>query len=223
MFSRHGMERDPWRTAGMVAVALLLSLAALAAPGGARAAAQGQTPTGRQAGIYFNLSADNPLGGDVTPDTLLLAAAGLAVCGLAAFSLIVVGLLLWRSRRQQPAVVWTPLAQPPPLAQHFPVARAPAARLFITSPLGSFPPLNIPTSGLTIGRTTDNQLAINDVKASRCHARIDFINGVWFVIDLGSVNGTLVNGVRVERRALRENDRITIGQTTLPFQALAQA
>ena len=221
MFSRHGIERDPWRTAGMVALALLLSLAALAALGGARAAAQGQTPTGRQAGIYFNLSADNPLGGDVTPGALLLAAAT-AVCGLAAVFLIVVGLLLWRSRRQQPAVVWTPLAQPPPLAQHFPVACAPAARLFITSPLGSFPPLSIPTSGLTIGRTTDNQLAINDVKASRCHARIDFINGVWFVIDLGSVNGTLVNGVRVERRALRQDDRITIGQTTLTFQAMSQ-
>jgi hypothetical protein len=162
------------------------------------------------------------LGGDVTPDILLLAVAGIAVCGLAAFSLIVVGLLLWHSRRPQPAVVWTPIAQPPPLEQHFPVARAPAARLFITSPLGSFPPLSIPTGGLTIGRTADNQLAINDVKVSRRHARIDFINGVWFVTDLGAVNGTLVNGVRVERRALRQDDRITIGQTTLTFQAMSQ-
>ena len=158
----------------------------------------------------------------MTPTTLLLAIGSVAICGIAAVLLVALGLLAWRRFKPQPAVTWVLVEQPPPPPQRAPVACAPAAQLLISSPLGSFPPLNIPPSGLTIGRTADNQLAINDVKASRSHACIECVNNVWFVIDLGSANGTLVNGVRVERRALRENDRITIGQTTLTFQALAQ-
>ena len=210
MFSRRDMERDSRRRTGMLALALLLTLAALAASVGPPVAAQGQTPPGWQAEIYSNLSVDNPLGG-ITPSILLLVVVEAAICGTATVLLAALGLLLWRSLRPQPAVAWVPVAGAPP----------PAAWLLIASPLGSFPPLIIPPNGLTIGRTTANQLAINDVQVSRCHARIDFINGVWLVTDLGSANGTLVNGVRIKRQPLRNGDRITIGQTTLTVRAIS--
>jgi hypothetical protein len=241
------MERDPRRRTGMAALALLLTLVALGAPGGPPATAQGQTPPGWQAGIYFNLSADalktdyqypyelqptlddqpspqplrapdgktlawpakNPLGG-ITPSILLLVVVEAAICGTATVLLAALGLLLWRSLRPQPAVTWVPVSGAP----------LPAAWLLIASPLGNFPPLLIPPNGLTIGRTAANQLAINDVQISRCHARIQFINGVWLVTDLGSANGTLVNGVRIKRQPLRNGDRITIGQTTLTVRAI---
>ena len=150
--------------------------------------------------------------GSVPPLTLvLLAAAGVAMCGIATVLLAALGLLLWQSIKPQPVVAWVPVAGAPP----------PTAWLLIASPLGSFRPLLIPPNGLTIGRTTVNQLALNDVEVSRCHARIDFINGVWLVIDLESANGTLVNGIRIKRHPLQTGDQITVGQTTLTVQAIS--
>ena len=170
----------------------------------------------------------NPLASGATSNSLLLVGAGIAVCGLAAAFLAVVGLLFWRRRRPQPAVAWVPAARPPqavvnpvPWPGNRQAASPAAAWLVITSPIGSFPPLNIPPSGLTIGRTSLNQLAINDVEISRRHACIQFANGAWVVTDLGSANGTLVNGVRVQRQALKHGDQIAIGKTTMTFQVMS--
>jgi FHA domain len=81
----------------------------------------------------------------------------------------------------------------------------------------SFPTGPVP---LTIGRAEDNDLALSrDEFASAHHARIESQrDGVW-VLDLGSTNGTFVNGKRLDgRRALKEGDVVQIGDTELRFE-----
>ena len=59
---------------------------------------------------------------------------------------------------------------------------------------------------------------VNDLNTSRHHAEIHFEpQGVWVITDLGSTNGTYVNGQPVSRRGLQEGDRITLGATDFIF------
>ncbi len=69
----------------------------------------------------------------------------------------------------------------------------------------------VPAEGLTIGRTRENNIVVNDVLASRNHARLFPASEGLTIEDLGSVNGTFVNGGRVQRQVLREGDIVTIG------------
>ncbi|MQY25065.1 FHA domain-containing protein [Nocardia aurantia] len=69
----------------------------------------------------------------------------------------------------------------------------------------------IPAGGLTIGRTSDNQIVVNDPLASRRHARLIRGDAGLTIEDLGSANGTFVNGRRESRTGLRERDIVTIG------------
>jgi pSer/pThr/pTyr-binding forkhead associated (FHA) protein len=81
----------------------------------------------------------------------------------------------------------------------------------------SFPAGPVP---LTIGRAEDNAISLaGDEFASGHHARIESQrDGVW-VLDLGSTNGTFVNGARLDgRRLLREGDVVQIGDTELRFE-----
>ncbi|WP_280339132.1 FHA domain-containing protein [Nocardia neocaledoniensis] len=69
----------------------------------------------------------------------------------------------------------------------------------------------IPPGGLSIGRTSDNQIVVNDPLASRKHARLVSSSEGLVIEDLGSANGTFVNGHRQQRTVLRERDIVTIG------------
>jgi pSer/pThr/pTyr-binding forkhead associated (FHA) protein len=73
---------------------------------------------------------------------------------------------------------------------------------------------------VTIGRASDNTVSLSeDEFASGHHARIESQrDGVW-IIDLGSTNGTFVNGARLDgRRKLREGDVVQVGDTELRFE-----
>ena len=72
-------------------------------------------------------------------------------------------------------------------------------------------------AGVTIGRSRSSDVHLADGRASRRHARIDLRQGVFVISDLGSANGTLVNGQRVQRQVLRDGDEIRIGDTRLTF------
>ncbi|WP_039826655.1 FHA domain-containing protein [Nocardia testacea] len=76
----------------------------------------------------------------------------------------------------------------------------------------------IPPGGLAIGRTSDNQIVVNDPLASRKHARLVAGAEGLAIEDLGSANGTFVNGVRQQRTVLRERDIITIGNIDFEVQ-----
>jgi len=68
---------------------------------------------------------------------------------------------------------------------------------------------------VTIGRNSNSDIQINNLGASKKHAAITRQNGGYFVEDLNSTNGTLVNNERITKTGLTGNDVITIGKHTL--------
>jgi pSer/pThr/pTyr-binding forkhead associated (FHA) protein len=71
-----------------------------------------------------------------------------------------------------------------------------------------------------IGRADDCQIVIDDTYASQQHARVREDDGGFVVEDLGSTNGTYVNGRKISYPLeLRHGDRIKIGKTVFEFQA----
>jgi hypothetical protein len=71
--------------------------------------------------------------------------------------------------------------------------------------------------GLSIGRSRDADVQIEDPNVSRRHAEIVQEGSVYWLIDLGSTNGTEVDGKRVQRARLDDGSRFTVGETTLTF------
>jgi Nif-specific regulatory protein len=68
---------------------------------------------------------------------------------------------------------------------------------------------------IIIGRDAANAISIADPSLSRRHCSLRHENGGWTICDMGSVNGTLVNGERITERLLADSDHITIGRTEL--------
>ncbi len=72
----------------------------------------------------------------------------------------------------------------------------------------------------TIGRAVENAVVLNDERCSRFHATIEFRDGAWFLFDLNSRNGVLVDGEKVvERAKIFSGSKIQIGRETLLAQA----
>jgi hypothetical protein len=69
-----------------------------------------------------------------------------------------------------------------------------------------------------LGRLDTCDVVIGDSGVSRRHAEIRREGDEWVVVDLGSTNGTEVNGKRLNRHRLTHGDRIIIGETTLEFR-----
>jgi len=66
----------------------------------------------------------------------------------------------------------------------------------------------------TVGR--DGSLAIDDDFASGQHARFQTVRGLWYIEDLGSTNGTTLNGRRIlSAQLLKKRDKIEIGHTVM--------
>ena len=152
-----------------------------------------------------------------------------------AFTLARIGflVLLWvfvlltiRALRRDVADTATPGAQRRPARPSAPApARAQshrrgASRLIITEgPLaGSTVPLS-PTS-ITIGRSPSCTLVLEDSYASSRHARVFPKDGAWWLEDLGSTNGTMMDGRPVHGAVeLPMNIPVRIGQTTLELRS----
>jgi predicted component of type VI protein secretion system len=66
-----------------------------------------------------------------------------------------------------------------------------------------------------LGRDVTNRVRLLDTKVSRRHCRIRKLGRSLFLFDLGTKNGTLVNGVSVEEQELRIGDQIKVGSTLL--------
>jgi hypothetical protein len=80
--------------------------------------------------------------------------------------------------------------------------------------------VNFRLTALTyIGRAEDNQLRLNDPGVSRRHVLITATQNGYALRDLGSQNGTYVNGDRVDEGPLADGDRITIGEVNLIFRS----
>jgi pSer/pThr/pTyr-binding forkhead associated (FHA) protein len=80
------------------------------------------------------------------------------------------------------------------------------------------PPLPLPVEGsLVIGRSRGCDLTLRSLDASRRHAEIVSVANGYLIRDLGSTNGSFVNGDRIEEHTLRAGDRIEIGGDLLTF------
>ncbi|MFO7180047.1 MAG: DUF4388 domain-containing protein [Pseudomonadota bacterium] len=74
---------------------------------------------------------------------------------------------------------------------------------------------------IVIGRSSELDMVLVEEMVSRRHARISLKNGVITIEDLGSTNGTFINGEKIQRATLNEGDRILIGTSILKVVALA--
>jgi hypothetical protein len=72
---------------------------------------------------------------------------------------------------------------------------------------------------VTIGRAAEAQVRLTDTSVSRRHAEVRRAGDGWTIVDLGSTNGTRVNGVPVTDRRLQDGDSITVGDASLRFEA----
>ncbi len=71
-------------------------------------------------------------------------------------------------------------------------------------------------AGATLGRLPDNSICLTDGRLSRHHAQIDFRDGAYWISDLASQNGTLVNDRPLtEAPRLQAGDSIELGPTRL--------
>ena len=70
----------------------------------------------------------------------------------------------------------------------------------------------------TLGRRADRDVVVDDVDASRAHAEIRHHDGRYVLVDVGSTNGTVVDGRRVGEHSLGDDDEFTIGSTVIRFR-----
>lgn len=76
---------------------------------------------------------------------------------------------------------------------------------------------------IVMGRDEDCDLMMSDIAVSRRHAKLTLEGGHFVLHDLGSGNGTYLNGARVEREELSPGDEITVGERTMRFVELNEA
>jgi phosphoserine phosphatase RsbU/P len=69
-----------------------------------------------------------------------------------------------------------------------------------------------------IGRRSDCQIFVPDMRVSRQHAKFSRLNGAWSVEDLGSNNGTFINGNKVQRAQLHHNDELLIANNRIKVE-----
>jgi len=69
----------------------------------------------------------------------------------------------------------------------------------------------------SIGRVEGVHIQIDDAMSSRRHAMVRFDGGSWRAVDLGSRNGTWVNGKRIEEQVIQYGDRLQVGETLFLF------
>lgn len=73
---------------------------------------------------------------------------------------------------------------------------------------------------VTIGRGSENDIQLIDTTISQCHAQFIVSPNALIIEDLGSTNGTYVNGRRIKKQALKNGDQVMIGQHKLSFDNL---
>ncbi len=102
----------------------------------------------------------------------------------------------------------------PPAPHRPPAIPSDQPRLIIRVPGQPVQEIPLDRPALTIGRRPDNDLVLSPPYVSGHHGRLERVGETWQYTDLGSTNGTYVNGRRVQRATLRDGDVLRIGDPT---------
>lgn len=119
----------------------------------------------------------------------------------------------------------TPSIPPLPSLGGTPSTPAPAAApmLKATLAMGDGSRIALRPGVISVGRSAESTIPLNDTNVSRRHAELrlrgEGADAVWVLVDLGSTNGTLINGVKVNgEQVLRKNDAIVFGATKARYE-----
>lgn len=104
-----------------------------------------------------------------------------------------------------------------------PAPDSPVAILREFGPGGAQREITVDGRPMTLGRSMDNAIVLRDSRVSRHHGRLQGRQGALVYTDLGSTNGSRVNGIAVDEVVLGEGDRIEIGDTVLVVESLPDA
>jgi hypothetical protein len=102
--------------------------------------------------------------------------------------------------------------------QHYKApSKGTGAMLLLDTPQGAHT-IPLESTLLTVGRGLNNDVILEDARVSRHHAELRYKTRRFWVSDLGSTNGTFVNGERVTEQALRSGDTISLGGLEMVFR-----
>ena len=89
--------------------------------------------------------------------------------------------------------------------------------LLIISGPGTGEEFNVEGRGIMIGRDPSSDIFLNDITVSRKHCKISFKDKEAVLVDLNSLNGTYVNGLRVDEKQIQNRDEIQVGKFKLVY------
>jgi len=122
-----------------------------------------------------------------------------------------------------PPTIATPSIPPLPSLGGTPSAPAAAPMLKATLAMADGSRVALRPGVISVGRSAESTIPLNDTNVSRRHAELrlrgEGADAVWVLVDLGSTNGTLINGVKVNgEQVLRKNDAIVFGATKARYE-----
>ena len=103
-----------------------------------------------------------------------------------------------------------------PLAEPVPELEPEPPREVVTL---KFDGREVPITGdrIVLGRSRECDIRLADTNVSRRHAEVRYEDGAYWIVDLGSTNGTELNSRKIQRAELSDGDRITLGSTDVVF------
>lgn len=118
-----------------------------------------------------------------------------------------------------------PVTPPPAVMSSGPAAPVDPSRLpvLVVRQEGADTEFPVRFQRVSIGTNPDNDLVLQAGKVSRYHAELRQVDQLWIVRDLGSKNGTLVNGQKIEEAVLNDGDRLEVGTAMLTFKWSAKS
>lgn len=90
-------------------------------------------------------------------------------------------------------------------------------KIQFTTPEGASGEVELTAERTTLGRSDDNMVVIPDDSMSGSHAEITFTGDMWVLTDLGSTNGTKIDGERIEQVQLMSGGAFTLGSVECAF------
>src|SRR3954465_14410474 len=91
------------------------------------------------------------------------------------------------------------------------------ASLFVIQGADQGKRFELKSKPMALGRDHSNPIRLHDTEVSRRHAEVRPVDNSYRIVDLGSANGTFVNGQPVDQAPLRPGDRLQLGQTVMLF------